>query len=142
MNNCKEQEWIDSYLLGELNDDEHRRFETRYTSDEAFRTEVDLQAAIMVGINNHYAAEPKVVKHPASNHLWIKSALRVAATVALVIMAGLMIQNAEDNTMIAEDNKDEQTISKLCNTETFHTSSAILAMVDLNQLCCFPVSAL
>jgi len=108
MKNCEQQEWIDRYLFGELEGEERRRFEAKYATEEAFRTEVDLQAQIMVSINSYSATHPEVVPMRfGSKLLRMKHRVRVAATVALVIMAGMMFQPNDTHTQVA----DARTIS-------------------------------
>jgi len=99
--NCEQQEWIDRYLFGELEGEERQRFEAKYATDEIFRVEVDLQAEIMVGIKTYVATNTNVVAlHSGSKLLRIKRSLSVAATVALVIMAGMMFQPNDTHTPV------------------------------------------
>lgn len=102
--NYEQQEWIDRYLFGELKGEERRRFEAKFAIDQAFRADVELQAEIMVSINSYTASKPKAVPLPTTSKLvWIKYGLRVAAMVALVILAGLTFQitNQMRNTLLA-----------------------------------------
>ncbi len=93
--NCDQQEWIDSYLFGELEGAERRQFEAKYATDEAFRAEVDLQAEIMVGVNSYCASKPtvhrpKVVSMSNTKKIW----LSIAAAIALAFMVQVTINTA------------------------------------------------
>lgn len=93
--NCDQQEWIDSYLFGELEGAERQRFEEKYATDEAFRAEVDLQAEIMVGVNSYCANKPavhrpRVVTMSNIKKIW----LGIAAAIALTFMVQVTINTA------------------------------------------------
>lgn len=141
MKHCNQQEWIDKFLLCELEDEELQRFELKYANDQTFRAEVDLQAEVLVSINNYCATQSIVdTPVPTPKLVWLKHGLRAAAMIALVAMAGLMFQNTEDNTPIAETKQEKKNNSKACESITFHTGSTIVAMVDFYSQCCVPIS--
>jgi len=66
-NHCDMQEWIDTYLGGEMKAEEVQVFEKLMANDTVFRQEVELQAQLIAGIITYN--ESIAVKSPVSQKL-------------------------------------------------------------------------
>jgi len=112
--NCERQEWIDSYLFGELEGQERRRFETQYATDEAFRAEVDLQAEIMVGINSYCSDEEKIQPTKIISMQNIRKIfIATAAAIAFFLMVQITLTNiSTPQQMIAQQTANETRVIK------------------------------
>lgn len=141
--NCEQQEWIDSYLFGELKGEERLRFEAKFATDKAFRAEVELQAEIMVGINSYNAARPQVsMPKPNPKLVWIKRHwAKAAAIIIFLIVAKTTFQS--DTIQLTEKNNIAKHNSSLIKSkaETFHVNSIPVAMQDLLSESGVPVLA-
>lgn len=84
--NFEQQEWIDSYLFGELEGEELLRFEAKMQEETNFREDVRLQKDMLSGIHSYFAAKPEVIKPRSDSKLvWIRRSLRVAAAIVLIV---------------------------------------------------------
>lgn len=83
LDGCARQEWIDTYLSGNMTYEACQAFEVLMNTDMAFREEVELQAQLIAGIIAYN--EPSEAKKAATQKLPVlKIALRVAAMLAIV----------------------------------------------------------
>lgn len=140
--NCEQQEWIDSYLFGELEGEERLRFEAKFASDEVFRAEVELQAEIVVGINSYSAALPEVsTPKPAPKLVWIKRHwAKAAAIIIFLIVANTTFQS--DIIQLTENNKTDKHNNFTENKPaTFYSNSTVVEMEDVFSASGVPVLA-
>lgn len=115
MNNCEKQEWIDSYLFGQLEGEERRNFELLMKEDADFRLEVNLQAEIMVGVCT-YRQSKQVAKQGIISRKTIQAFKRYCITVAAVVAAFIMFNSTSEpatkdkGNEIAYNNSDSQVV--------------------------------
>lgn len=93
MNSCEKQEWIDSYLFGELEGEERVCFEALMQADADFRKEVNLQSMIMVGVCT-YQPKAKAAKTRINK---IRTFKRYVVATAAVVLAFLLFKPSVEN---------------------------------------------
>jgi len=87
MNNCEKQEWIDSYLFGELEGEERAHFEALMQTDADFCKEVNLQSMIMVGVCTY----EKSAKTAKSSVFKVRSLVKRYSVAAAAVFAALLL---------------------------------------------------
>ncbi len=94
MDYCDMQEWIDTYLMGEMKVEEVQILETLMANDATFREEVELQAQIITGVitYNETQAAKSPVPSPIPFFNINTSWLRAAAFVAILLTTALLLR--------------------------------------------------